>query len=306
MKDFKTYLEKSSVVILDGGMSTALEEKGLTMSNPVWNGIGLIAAPSLVKKAHQNFFEAGANICITNTYFCSSLTFQPLGFTRDEVKGYLQKSVQLVKAAREEAEADHEMFVGGSISCYGVHYSNLSEYTGDYTQTEAEYRKHHKEKFEVFSEEGVDLLVMEAIPNFEETKILLDMLTEYPNLIGYMSNTLDDGQHLGDGTPYAKLQPLLEDHPQIVAYGSNCVSPTIMDEFISYATKQATKPLVAYPNGFSEYDPVAKEFVGDMVDFDRLFTEKAEAWIKQGVKIIGGCCGCGTSPITSLKQAVKN
>ena len=305
MANFEQYLKENDVVILDGGMSTALEEQGLTMSNPVWNGIGLIAAPKLVEKAHKEFLDAGANVIITDTYFCSSWIFRSLGFNTQESRDYLALAVDLARNAVAKSTGSQEKFVAGGISCYGVQFSNLSEYTGDYDVPDSEYRAHHKERMDVFVEKGVDLFAIETIPNFKESVVLLDLLKEYPDMKVYFSSTLSDSEHLGDGTPYSELQPLLEEHPQILAYGANCVKPELIKPFLEFAGKKAKKPFVAYPNGFGAYDPVAKEFTGEMVDFKKLFKDEAKEWKSLGCKLIGGCCGSDAADIKVLADVFK-
>lgn len=300
--NFEEFLDQEDVVILDGGMSTALEEEGLTMSNPVWNAIGLVAAPDLVRRAHRKFFDAGANLVVTDTYFCSSWIFKNMGFTVEESKDYLRLACRLAREARQASSADQEKFIAGGVSCYGVQYSNLSEYTGAYDQADEEYYAHHKERFDIFAEEEVDLLAIETIPNYRESLVLLDLLKEYPNMKAYFSSTLSDPDHLGDGHPYADLQARLEAHPQILAYGANCVKPELIRSFLEKVGQKETKALLAYPNGFGAYDPVKKEFTGDMVDFKELFTKEAETWRRLGCRLIGGCCGSDASDIKRLAE----
>lgn len=302
MKKFMDFFNETEVVVLDGGMSTSLENLGITMSNPVWNAAGLIAAPELVKKAHRLFFEAGSNVVITNSYFCSSWIFRSIGFDVNESKDYLALSVKLAQEAREEATGKQEKFVAGGISCYGVQFSNLSEYHGDYDVPDSEYKAYHKERMDIFYENGVDLFAIETIPNYKESLVLLDLLKEYPDMVAYFSSTLSDAEHLGDGTPYSELRPLLEDHPQIIAYGTNCVKPQIVEEYLEKYSKDAKKPFVAYPNGFNSYDPDKKEFTGPMVDFKQLFNEEALEWKNLGCKLIGGCCGSDWNDIEVLVE----
>ncbi|MDK6804673.1 homocysteine S-methyltransferase [Aerococcus sp. UMB7834] len=300
--NFEEFLAQEDVVILDGGMSTALEEEGLTMSNPIWNAIGLVAAPKLVGEAHRKFFDAGANVVVTNTYFCSSWIFKDMGFTVEESQDYLRLACQIARKAREVSTGKQAKFIAGGVSCYGVQYSNLSEYTGAYDQPDDEYYAHHKERFDIFEEEGVDLLAIETIPNYRESLVLLDLLREYPDLKAYFSSTLSDPYHLGDGHPYADLQKKLEAHPQIIAYGTNCVKPDLVRPYLEKVSQTASKPLLAYPNGFGAYDPVIKEFTGDMVDFKTLFKEEAESWRQLGCRLIGGCCGSDAADIRVLAE----
>ena len=60
-------LEAGETVLMDGGMGSEFDRRGLT--NPTtWSGGPMLTHPDLVRDIHQEYIEAGAEIIITNTF----------------------------------------------------------------------------------------------------------------------------------------------------------------------------------------------------------------------------------------------
>ena len=60
----KKKLENKEVIILDGSMGAELEKKGAHMDKNLWCGKCSIDSPNLVKKVHQEYIDAGADIIV--------------------------------------------------------------------------------------------------------------------------------------------------------------------------------------------------------------------------------------------------
>lgn len=56
----KELLEKNGQMIIDGSMSTALEQMGANLNCNLWTARALVDTPELVKKVHTDYFKAGA------------------------------------------------------------------------------------------------------------------------------------------------------------------------------------------------------------------------------------------------------
>ena len=59
--------ELTKPLLIDGAMSTALEQLGADTNNSLWTASVLANQPALVKKVHQEYFKAGARLEITDT-----------------------------------------------------------------------------------------------------------------------------------------------------------------------------------------------------------------------------------------------
>ena len=64
----KITAELTKPLLIDGAMSTALEQLGADTNNSLWTASVLANQPALVKKVHQEYFKAGARLAITDTY----------------------------------------------------------------------------------------------------------------------------------------------------------------------------------------------------------------------------------------------
>ncbi|MBO5647117.1 MAG: homocysteine S-methyltransferase family protein, partial [Clostridia bacterium] len=70
--DFKSYL-KENIVILDGGMGTLLQARGLMPGEApeMWN----LTRPEEIEAVHRAYFEAGTNVVCTNTFGANLLKY---------------------------------------------------------------------------------------------------------------------------------------------------------------------------------------------------------------------------------------
>ena len=64
---------KENILILDGGMGTLLQERGLATGElpEKWN----ISHPEVITEIHRAYFDAGSNVVNTNTFGANSLKF---------------------------------------------------------------------------------------------------------------------------------------------------------------------------------------------------------------------------------------
>lgn len=58
----------SKGLVLDGAMSTALEKQGIDTNTDLWTAVALDKDLDKVYKVHMNYFQAGAQMAITDTY----------------------------------------------------------------------------------------------------------------------------------------------------------------------------------------------------------------------------------------------
>ena len=69
----------SGVVVIDGGLSTALRAHGVDIPGPLWTARALQEAPDAVVAAHLDFLRAGARVLITASYQASIEGFARVG-----------------------------------------------------------------------------------------------------------------------------------------------------------------------------------------------------------------------------------
>ena len=74
-------LDSCGIMVIDGSMSTALENMGLDLNHRLWTAKALAENPELVKQVHINYFRAGAD-CGTTCSYQASILVQELRIFR--------------------------------------------------------------------------------------------------------------------------------------------------------------------------------------------------------------------------------
>ena len=91
-------------IVLDGGLGTLLEAHGHDLSSSLWSARLLIEDPAAIRRAHAEFFAAGARVAITSSYQVSFTGLDAAGLSRGEVGSLLARSVELARQAREDSD----------------------------------------------------------------------------------------------------------------------------------------------------------------------------------------------------------
>ena len=88
-------LDTSTVMVIDGSMSTALEKMGLDLNHRLWTAKALAENPDMVKQVHMDYFRAGADCGITCSYQASIPGLKSSGYTEEEAENLIRLSVEL-------------------------------------------------------------------------------------------------------------------------------------------------------------------------------------------------------------------
>ena len=94
----KTKLENNKIIILDGGMGAELEKNGAEMDKHMWCGKCSVDHPELVRKVHEDYINAGADVITTNTYSTTPISMRQYGY-EDSIEKFNQKSVKVAREA---------------------------------------------------------------------------------------------------------------------------------------------------------------------------------------------------------------
>jgi S-methylmethionine-dependent homocysteine/selenocysteine methylase len=127
---FDVVLEARGVVVLDGGLGTELDRRGLDLRDPLWSARALVESPGVVRDVHAAYFRAGADVAISASYQASFERFAERGIGRADGAALLRRSVELAREAA--AEAGGTRMVAASIGPYGAFLGSGAEYTGAY------------------------------------------------------------------------------------------------------------------------------------------------------------------------------
>merc|ERR1719271_1366276 len=89
----------SEVLILDGGLATHIETLGENIDHSLWSARCLIKNPSVIKRAHADYYAAGASVAITASYQAHFDGFRELGVEETEAVEAMKRSVTLAREA---------------------------------------------------------------------------------------------------------------------------------------------------------------------------------------------------------------
>lgn len=291
------------VVVLDGGLSNALADRGHALTDALWTARLLRDAPDEIAAVHRAYFAAGARVATTASYQASVEGFARAGMARAEAERLIRRSVALAREVRDELAAAERApvprFVAASVGPYGAVLADGAEYRGRYGLSRGALRDFHGPRMELLASAGPDLLAIETIPDLDEAAVLVDLAEEL-GLPAWLSCTVD-GELLRDGRPAAEAFALAADSRAIVATGVNCCAPADALPAIRAAVAASGAPAVAYPNAGETWDARARRWVG-APGFDEALPA---AWVAAGARFVGGCCRVGPDAIRRIARSLE-
>ncbi|WP_267372658.1 MULTISPECIES: homocysteine S-methyltransferase [unclassified Pantoea] len=300
-------LTESPLLILDGALATELEARGCQLADALWSAKVLMEDPELIYQVHYDYFVAGARCAITASYQATPQGFATRGLSEDESLALIARSVELAQRARHDYLAVRPdaktLLVAGSVGPYGAFLADGSEYRGDYALPEAEMMAFHRPRVQALLAAGADLLACETLPSFAEAQALVKLLAEFPDARAWFSFTLRDAGHISDGTPLAEVVGWLNQQPQVVALGVNCVALESVTPALQQLQTLTDKPLVVYPNSGEQYDAGSKTW--HSAPSGCTLHDKLAEWQQAGARLIGGCCRTSPGDIAAIARTCQ-
>lgn len=288
---------------MDGGMGRELERMGAPFRQPEWSALALIDAPETVRKAHDNFIKAGAEIITTNAY---ALVPFHIGQERFETQGraLIALSAQLARQAVDAAP--QKVRLAGCIPPL------FGSYNPDaFCENEA-----HDILTPLIEEQQdhVDFWIMETISSIKEGTLVANTLAKTGKPL-WAAFTLTDRKDENE-IPTIRSENTVENAikaavmwPNNEAILFNCSHPEEMQTALKIASDIAPAhfSLGAYANSFENRTKKGHLANQKITALKEDFTPQdyhdfAVQWRKAGANIIGGCCGIGPDFIAYLKE----
>lgn len=317
-----------SPIILDGGFSRELIALGAPFEQPEWSALVLLSENSsdhdLVRQAHSNFLQAGADIITTNSY---ALVPFHIGEERFWERGK-ELAALAGRLAREAADAENarrsgeeasgrvrrpRVRVAGSLPpMFGSYEPEL--FDGTRVQ---EYLRVLMESLAPY----VDLWLGETLSLIEEGQAVVEA-TKRTGKEVWVSFTLDDRGNSGaesgkvvlrSGESVTAAAERVKGWDAVSAMLFNCSRP----EYMLPAVKEAMGVLRAgermigvYANRFEPQGDEYKANEGISTLREDLgaevYVDMARNWVDAGATIVGGCCGVGSDYIRRLADDLSD
>lgn len=288
------------VLILDGGLATHIETLGEDIDHALWSARCLVKNPEVIKRAHADYYQAGANVAITASYQAHFDGFQELGVDKAEALQAMKRSVSLAREA-----APPFSLVAGSIGCYGASLHNGAEYTGDYPGMDEERLvEWHRPRAEALIAAGCDILACETVPSLQEAKALARLIGElkHPAWVTFSCRS-ETEVHSGD--LFADCVSSVAACDWIVGSGANCCDPKFVSSLVKICRAAMPLPrnVIVYPNSGEVWNGTTHTWETGTATADEEFVNMAKDWAAHGANCIGGCCRTGPSTVAALKKA---
>jgi homocysteine S-methyltransferase len=251
-----------------------------------------LSNPEIVREIHQDYLKAGAHLIETNTFGGNGTRLAAHGL-EGKVREINLYGAKLTREAREIEGKD--ALVGGSIGPLGRGIAPLGPITPDDAQ------RLFTDQAAALLEGGVDLYVIETMSDPAEMALALKAVREVTDLpiIAQMTFS-DEGTTLTGKTPEEVGRFLEESDADII--GVNCsLGPQGMLETVYRLAAVIDKPLSAMPNaGMPRL--VDGRFV--YAATPEYFASMAGAFLANGVRILGGCCGTTPDHIAAMAEVL--
>ena len=293
--DFREFL-KNNYVILDGGMGSLLQKRGLKPGQKTESFN--ILHPEIVTDIQKSYFDAGSNLVNANTFGAHIFNYPDEGELREVIEA-------AVRCAREAARLSDEgssesrlrpKFVSldmGSLGQLLKPYGQL-----DFEDAVAAFAK----TVRIGAAAGVDLISIETMNDCLETKAALLAVKENCDLPVIVSDAFDANGQLMTGADPAAMTAMLEGMGAD-AIGTNCsVGPRQLRDVMKQFLACASVPIIFKPNaGLPRVEN--GETVFDVTKDE--FAEEVIMQMKAGVRLVGGCCGTTPEYISKVTELVK-
>ncbi len=280
---------KNNILVLDGGMGTLLQAKGLKAGEhpELWN----ITHPEEIINIHKDYYDSGSNVVSTNTFGANCLKF-----TDSELDEIIKCAVKNAKIARETSTGTQPKWIALDIGPLGkllkpfgeLEFENAVEIFSKTVKLGVKY--------------GVDLVIIETMNDPYETKSAVLAVKENSNLPVFVTNAYGkDGKLMMGSSPRAMVANL--EGLGVDAIGVNCsYGPKTLMPVISEYLKYSSLPVIFKPNaglptvenGKTTFDLPAKDFAIEV-----------STAVKKGVRVVGGCCGTTPEYIKELCANIK-
>ncbi len=279
------------IILLDGGFGTELIARGFPQGAcpETWN----VEKPDVVKEIHRNYFDAGSDVVLTNSFGGSKIKL--------ESSGQGNKCYELNRAAAQIAnETKPEgRFVAGSMGPIGKFLKPVGEYEED------AFENAYAEQARGLSDGGVDFLLIETQYDIMEALCALRgarKVTDKPVFVTITFTKGPRGYFTIMGNSVGQCVEELEKE-EVPVIGTNCtLNSEEMVDVIGLFREATSLPIIAQANagkpsvsgeGEVSYEQTIEDYLGFIPQM-----------IQNGASLIGGCCGTNPEYIKRMAEII--
>ncbi len=281
--DIREYL-KNNILVLDGSMGSVLMSRGLSAGElpESWN----LSHPDIVESIHRDYYDAGANVVLTNTFGANILKHSP-----EELGKIISAALDNAKRAKHASVSNKEKWIALDVGPTGKMLKPLGELE-------------FEEAVEIFKKTirlgvrcGAELIFIETMSDTYETKAAVLAAKEECDLPIFVSNSYSEGGKLLTGADAAAVVAMLEGLG-VDAIGVNCsFGPSELAPVVKGYLACSSLPVILKANAGMPHEKDGAA----VYDIDaETFSKETLALVLDGVRVVGGCCGTTPAHIRAL------
>mgnify|MGYP000846534005 CR=1 FL=1 len=277
----------NQITILDGGMGTELQARGLAPGErPELFGMD---HPEVIEEVHRNYIAAGSRVIYSNTFGANGHKLAGTGKTVAEV------IAANVATARRTAENSSATGVRVALDIGPI--GELVEPLGTLSFEDA--YELYREMVVVGVEAGADLVIFETLTDLYEVKAAVLAAKEHTKLPIWVTMTFEQNGRTFLGATVPAVAVTL-DALGVSALGVNCsLGPVELVPIVDEMMEWTDLPIIVKPNAGLP-DPRTGAYKMTAEEFGRTMAVFAQ----RGAVIMGGCCGTNPAFIRALAESV--
>ncbi|MFO1499835.1 MAG: homocysteine S-methyltransferase family protein [Verrucomicrobiota bacterium] len=306
-------LLKKSIVLGDGGYLIELERRGYVDSGSRREKVGTgkgsgqytpevaIENPEALGQLHREFLRAGSQVLQALTFYGTREKLTRAGY------GEQTEAINHAAVAIAREVAGEKALVAGSVSR-----TQLFEREGP--SAAAHVRQLFAEQIRLLREAGVDFLILETFFRLDEMLLALECARESRLPVVATLSLRPKTTQTADGVLVADCARQMVD-AGAAAVGANCEQdPARMLTIIRAMREAVSVPLAVQPAAFRTSDEAPcftrmPQFPDELETIHlsrQAFYEFGKAAAGEGIRYLGGCCGCNAAYLRELAYGVQD
>ncbi len=284
--------DDSKVVLFDGGMGSEIFKRGIKPGKlpDMLN----IENSGIIYEIHKEYYDAGADMCQSNTFGASFLNLQTYK-VENQIKEINEQALENIKKA-----CPPNRLIVADIGPSGKFRPPVGDAAPDQWVSSFTKQANHLEN-------GVDLWHIETMSDIEEMSAAIEAIrsiSKKPIISSMTYKKTKRGFYTIMGDSLEKCVRIQE-NAGVEVIGANCtLGSDEMVDLIKELKNLTDRPISAKPNAGQPridsnnrayYDQPIKDFVSDISQI-----------IQLGAKVVGGCCGTSPDTIREIRKVIDS
>ncbi len=282
----KKYLE-NNILVTDGAMGTYFSQLD---TNNILPEMTNIKNRGIIKKIHQEYIQAGAQLIRTNTFSANTYSLKS---SRDELKEIINKGYDIAKEAAE----GEEVFIAADIG-------PIPEMVDNKEINRENIIEEYKFIVDTFIDKGAQIFIFETFSSTDYLEPIARYIKEQDKDTFILTQfvIMQDG-FTRKGIKGSRIIEQVKKIDCIDAFGFNCgTGPTHLYNSIK-SLDLKSNIISALPNAGFPQVVNERTMYNQNVEY---FAEAMDKFRDLGVKIIGGCCGTTPAHIKRITERIYN